>query len=184
MRQTWKTKKIRLCQSCFHEMSRRFTAVSMVENCACVYSCGSFCNCRKGEKTVCEYCGVAVKHIRPHIQTIHSSVERKPVEKKMNACPSCSYRGVDISNFRFHMMMKHNDTSHGTVRVYQCKICDYKHYQKKAIKRHLSGVHGRLTLLNFCTSTPCPSQNYCTTRLPAFGIDFSYNYNLPSHFYP
>ena len=103
---------------------------------------GHFVIAEKGTR-LCEYCGVAVLHIRPHIQTKHSNVKRKIIEKTMNACPNCSYRGVDIPNFRFHMMMKHNDTSHGTVKIYDCKKCDYKHYQKKAIKRHLRCVHGR-----------------------------------------
>ena len=99
--------------------------------------------CRKREeKTVCEYCGIAVVHIGAHVKNKHSTVEKKSIERIMNVCPKCSFQGLDFVNFKFHMMMKHNDTSYGTVRIYDCGHCDYRHFQKKAVQRHVSSVHG------------------------------------------
>ena len=106
---------------------------------------------------MCEYCGIAVMHIGAHVKNKHTNVEKKIVEKIMNVCPKCSYQGLDFTNFKFHMMMKHDDTSFGTVKIFQCEFCDYKHFKKRALTRHTEGVHGMCILFGI-------SWWYCDTQ--------------------
>ena len=77
--------------------------------------------------------------VRQHLKQMHGEGAQK---KQLHTCPVCSYQGRDLANFIYHMMVKHNDTSHGTVKIHQCHHCEYKSYHKRTMRNHIARVHG------------------------------------------
>ena len=94
---------------------------------------------------MCEICGQSVLDVKAHVLRMHS--DTKPVAK-FYVCPTCGWQTKDTSYFKFHMMTKHNDHTHGTVKVYKCEHCDYENYSKHIIWKHTKRVHGMLIILN------------------------------------
>ena len=95
-------------------------------------------------KTVCEICGLAVLNVKAHVLRIHSEI--KPVPK-IFVCPTCGWTTKDTTHFKFHMMMKHNDSSHGVVKIYKCDHCNYQHFYNGIIIKHMRLVHGMRLLI-------------------------------------
>lgn len=69
-------------------------------------------------------------------------VARRVHKKEEDLCPHCDYHTKGgITQMRFHMVTKHNDSSFGEAVIYQCKYCDYKTYSKQHHRLHVKMKH-------------------------------------------
>ena len=100
-------------------------------------SLGSF---QKSRTVRCKYCDAVVDDIVTHKMEMHPEIREKT---KVRICPICNYRGHQLTTFIYHMMVEHNDTSHGIVQIYKCNSCDFQSCFQGAIQRHTRDVHGK-----------------------------------------
>ena len=95
---------------------------------------------QKSRTVRCKYCDEVVDDIVTHKTKMHPDIREKT---KVRICPICNFRGHQLTTFVYHMMVEHNDTSHGTVQIYKCDSCDFQSCFQGAIKRHTRDVHGK-----------------------------------------
>lgn len=90
-------------------------------------------------------CNICQRQVSKYSLKIHlNSHTREKLQ-----CPHCEYEVKSSEVFKYHMMIEHNDTSFGVVRVHHCKYCDYKHTKKNSVNIHQQTVHGTLKQIIF-----------------------------------
>ena len=92
----------------------------------------------------CKYCDEVVDDIVAHKAEMHGDIKERT---RVRVCPTCGYRGHQLTTFIYHMMVEHNDTSHGTVDIFRCSYCDFQSCFQGAIQKHAKDVHGKSIVL-------------------------------------
>ena len=108
-----------------------------------VFFRGSLGSFQKSRTVRCKYCDAVVDDIVTHKMEMHPEIREKT---KVRICPICNYRGHQLTTFIYHMMVEHNDTSHGIVQIYKCNSCDFQSCFQGAIQRHTRDVHGKSSM--------------------------------------
>ena len=87
----------------------------------------------------CKYCGKVMKdcHLNKHVKRKHLD------GPKVHTCQTCGYTCTDTQIFKFHCVTKHDDTSHGTVKVFTCEYCGLKSKAQKSLDIHIKAVHDK-----------------------------------------
>ena len=126
---------------------------------------------QKSRTVRCKYCDEVVDDIVTHKAEMHPNIKEKT---KVRICPICNYRGHQLTTFVYHMMVEHNDTSHGTVDIHKCNSCDFQSCFQGAIQRHTRDVHGECIVRNlqpvvFVLCTIFKVFSYCGINLNETG---------------
>ena len=74
-----------------------------------------------------------------HMELMHEDIQRKT---RVRICPVCEYRSHQKVGFVYHMMVKHNDESYGTVQIYKCDKCEFQTPYACISRKHTKLVHG------------------------------------------
>ena len=69
----------------------------------------------------CKYCGKSVKD-----NYLNCHVKKKHTGPQTYTCQTCGQKFKDHPSVKFHCVVKHNDTSHGIVKIFPCKHCGGK----------------------------------------------------------
>ena len=90
------------------------------------------------KRVACPYCGITVKDrgLKFHIERCHTEGRRTYY------CEKCDKTYKDMTQFKFHLVAQHNDTSQGNVKIFTCEYCQLKVPSSSVLEKHIKKVHG------------------------------------------